>query len=478
VTRHPHPLCRNPSAAGRANQVLRDGGLLFATRGTTDGRPLRARYFRVIWRVAAAVGLLALALAAPAGAASDQLVVADPHVNSLYALRGTILYHSGSFRHGRWMRVVGGVVSRARHVPVAANQTVGVDANGHVVVTMQTFGKSRTRWWSYDVARDRRRALTVPSRCGVSHVGIWRARTTFVCGGVHGQVLVRIGGRTHVVARGRFLDDDVAIGQGGKSLVDMVADDETSSVQAILNRGRRCRGIVAELPPVDARWRPLPGLWIGAHGMEWVMGDQSSLESGRFTDLAVMAVHLNGDCSAMATHWHIPTRPFPTVSAVAIDGRDVYYAARSGLYRRRLTSRAFARPPANDDIEHARALTGTLPLRAGGVVGHATLQPGEPVEPGQERTVWYSWRPSVSQRVGIGIDTGVFGAQLSVDVFTGGPGLSALRAVPISPFPMRPQNCTAPPYDVIAGQTYWITARSDAEPSYEPFTLSITRQAC
>jgi hypothetical protein len=118
-------------------------------------------------------------------------------------------------------------------------------------------------------------------------------------------------------------------------------------------------------------------------------------------------------------------------------------------------------------------LTGALPLHAGGVVGHATLQPGEPVETGQERTVWYSWRPSVSDRVGIGIDTGVFAPQLSVDVFTGGPGLSAL-----TPVPMLPQACAAPPYDVIAGQTYWITVRSDAEPSYEPYTLAITRQAC
>jgi hypothetical protein len=188
----------------------------------------------------------------------------------------------------------------------------------------------------------------------------------------------------------------------------------------------------------------------------------------RYTDLAVMAMHLDGRCSASAARWRIPTRRLPTVSTVAIDGPYLYYATEKGVYRRRLTSRESATPPANDDFTHATPMTGDLPLRVTGAVGHATAEPGDPADPFQERTVLYGWRPAVSERVTIGRTAWT---DHFVGVFTGGPGVANL-----APAAAAESGCFANVYHVIAGQQYWIeVSTAGAEPSYEPFTLAITR---
>src|SRR4051794_13951688 len=302
------------------------------------------------------------------------------------------------------MRVVNGKRSRARRFDPGFPGTgsIGIDASGHVIMPSPD---RHSRWRAYDIARDRFRPVDVPTRrdCTIQQVAIWRARTAVLqfCGGTEDEALVRVRHRTRVLARGgTFVADFIAL--RGRSIVSGTYSDQGSDVQVLLDRGRRCRDDQVVLPPTDHAWHGLPGVWIGAHGMEWVMGtDASQLGSGPFTDLAVMALHLTGRCSAMATRWHIPTRRLPPVSTVAIDGRDLYYASDAGIFRRRLTSRGSHARPANDAIEHATRLTGNLPLRAAGVVGHATVQRGEPIQPGIARTVWYSWRPSVSARVAV-----------------------------------------------------------------------------
>jgi len=316
------------------------------------------------------------------------------------------------------MRVVNGKRSRARRFDAVRRAgSIGIDVGGHVVMTSPD---RHSRWRAYDITRDRSRPVAVPTRpdCTIQQVAIWRARTALVryCGGTEGEALVRVGQRTRVLARGGTIVADF-LAVRGRSIVTGTYSDQGSDLQVLSDRGRRCRNDQVVLPPVDHAWHALYGGWIGAHGLEWVMGtDASALGSGPFTDLAVMAVHLTGRCSAMATRWHIPARRFPAVSAVAIDGRDLYYATGEGIFRRRLTSRESHAPPANDAIKHAIPLTGKLPLRAAGVVGHATLQRGEPVQPGVGRTVWYSWQAPVSERVAVfagGADfqwTGVFTA--------------------------------------------------------------------
>jgi hypothetical protein len=346
--------------------------------------------------------------------------------------------------------------------------SIGADSSGHVVAV--SLGRD-SRWRAYDIARDRSRRVAVPTRrdCTIRQVAIWRQRTAIVryCGGTEGEALLRVGHRTRVLARGGTIDADF-LAIAGRSIVSGTYSDQGSGLRLLLDRGRRCPNDQVVLEPVDHAWHGLPGVWIGAHGLEWVMGAETALYSGRFADLAVMAVHLTGRCSAIATRWHVPTRRFRTVTAVAIDGHELYYATDEGIFRRRLTSRESDAPPANDSIEHATRLTGPLPVRVAGVVGHATLQGGEPVQSGVGRTVWYSWRPSTSERVTVN----VAGPQYQwTGMFTGGPGLSTLAPVP----PV--DQCLANVFDVAARQTYWIaTGTWGAEPSYAPFTLAITRR--
>jgi hypothetical protein len=163
----------------------------------------------------------------------------------------------------------------------------------------------------------------------------------------------------------------------GSSVVAGMNDDVDAFLRVFVDRGRRCQGPTVRLPEVDHAWHALYGFWIGSHGLEWVMGYQTVFDQpiARYTDLAVMAVHLDGRCSPTATRWHIPTRPLPSVSTVAIDGAYLYYATTRGLYRRRLPDRESDAPPANDDFTAASPMTSDLPLDAHGVAGYAAREP-------------------------------------------------------------------------------------------------------
>lgn len=419
-------------------------------------------------RTLALLVLIALAAVPTPAAARDRRIVRDSKITALYALNGTILYARHGHRGTRWMRVVDGVRSRARHAPAdGGGGTVGIDSSGHVIVTLQTWRGDRGRWWVYNVTRDRLQPLALPRGCQVDQVAIWRSRTAFrrSCGSSPSEVVVKQPSRTQSFRRG-FAD---FFAMRGRSVVGGTFDDEAPFNRVFLDRGRRCPDDRIQLPPADHTWHALYGIWIGAHGVEWAMGSGDLFTPPvRYADVVVMAVHLDGRCAASATRWRIPTRRLRGVAMVAIDGRYLYYVTENGLYRRRLTSTETAAPPANDAFAQATPLSGDVPLLKRGVVGHATREPADPADSYETHTVWYGWRPAVSERVVIGLKTWT---DHWSDVFTGGPA-----AADLAPAVAAEGGCFASAYDVVAGRQYWIEVGTfGAEPSYEPFTVGITR---
>jgi hypothetical protein len=122
---------------------------------------------------------------------------------------------------------------------------------------------------------------------------------------------------------------------------------------------------------------------------------------------------------------------------------------------------AFAAPPANDDFEHAVALPPSAVVM--GTLDEATRETGEPV-PGV-RTVWYSFQPSVSQRMVVELASDGGGVGLAVST---GSSLSSLRPIGRSlDYPWRV------PFDATAGETYRIAVLSYYELPGIPFRLRV-----
>lgn len=115
-------------------------------------------------------------------------------------------------------------------------------------------------------------------------------------------------------------------------------------------------------------------------------------------------------------------------------------------------------PPANDAFEQAASLGES---EVAGTIEGATAQPGEPL--GGRPSVWYVYRPTVSQRVAVearGPDHD-WSETPNVGVFTGAT-LSSLRAIGRSKrVPARVA------FQAAAGETYWIAMSEDEYKSTE-----------
>ena len=112
----------------------------------------------------------------------------DSKIGALYVLNGTVLYAREAQSGIRWIRIVHGVRTRARHVPTGGGVgTIGIDRAGHVIATFETFRGGHRRWWVYDAFRDRRRPLAQGSRCEIGDVAIWRRQTVMIGAGRCGQ---------------------------------------------------------------------------------------------------------------------------------------------------------------------------------------------------------------------------------------------------------------------------------------------------
>ena len=107
---------------------------------------------------------------------------------------------------------------------------------------------------------------------------------------------------------------------------------------------------------------------------------------------------------------------------------------------------AVAAPPPNDMFENAMPL-GDPPVEVSTTTFSASRQPGEPIH-GQQ-TVWYAYRPTVSQRVAVEAQAPDSSPRV-VAVYTGS-SLPDLERVGIGE-----SSEARVPFDATAGQTYWI----------------------
>jgi hypothetical protein len=132
-------------------------------------------------------------------------------------------------------------------------------------------------------------------------------------------------------------------------------------------------------------------------------------------------------------------------------------------------------PPPNDNFENAQQLSGDPPLSATGRVGHATVQPGEPLAD-TKHTVWYAYRATKSGTVYVTVTPACTtppnncGGLNRFGVYTGtSPG--ALTEIPQSGGPYTQRYTRV---DAVKGETYRIAVGSSLpEPNYEPFTLRV-----
>ena len=452
-----------------------------------------------------AAGATAGTEAARAGTADSTRVVRATDVARLFALDGTLLYltvkSSESDPSGpltaRWARVVDGERSAARGIPANSEAwAVGRDSAGHVVVTMSqpsvgpdgSLQREGGPWWLYDVARDEARPLSVPATpgCTVADVAIWGERMAWVerCPATPEDpapvaVGLRDGTQTSMWSVTERYVAETRLALGPDSLAVLVATDSGPVwVHRIVDRGRVC--VIDGQSPAEAAqsiaWAGegpgwyARGIWLGTAGLEWALAnDEGDQFGGRlFADLAVMASPLSGACQTLAEQRYLAA-PAVRMGAVAIDGRSLYYATATAIYRHRLPARGTTKPPANDDFAQATFLGSRFPLHATGRIGHATRQRRDPrVEAfgvrrfAWNRTVWYAFRPSRSGSVY------TRGGLTYVFTRSRRGSLRRVRSTGSNDFNLR--------FSIEAGHKYWVMVGGGPEPNYQPFTIDIRRR--
>lgn len=127
----------------------------------------------------------AVALALPAAAAADPVVVADPAAQQITALDGTIVWVSGPFGGQRlFQRTPDGAVSAVEGAPPSSSYRaidLGKDSDGRLLVTYLRCDASlscKSLWNDLDGRRATFRNLT-PPKCTISALSQWRTRLAY-----------------------------------------------------------------------------------------------------------------------------------------------------------------------------------------------------------------------------------------------------------------------------------------------------------
>ena len=433
-----------------------------------------------------ATALVALLPAPREARAADPVVVRDTLIYQLYALDGDLLYYRldpGAMPQRSWMARFHGHLHRARGIPRPGAGVedrvwlgeLGWDRKGRKVFT---FGVGRgLKWFAYDLARNRTRRLRgLPAGCEVSWAAVWRRSMayaaacdrpkdsgTFVMQGRHKQRRRRVREWFPGSGRQAFRDGVLAVvHEGGEA--DAYVEQWAANGKSCANDVNGSFGDNTDI----SGWAP-SNVWIARGYLTWAMGNPR----GR-SDFAILGAKIGPGCEALGPVGLFAFTPeTPTVRALAVDGRRIFYAGAQEIRSHVLPASPSFDPLPNDDFEHAAELRGDAPLKATGRLAYATVEPGEPLADA-EHTLWYAWRPTRSGSVNIwGVCTtrveGCYGST-RFGVYTG----------------TRPDALTEiPPYDdrvtqvnAVAGETYWIAVGAPdlswiPDPSYEPFTIHI-----
>jgi hypothetical protein len=393
------------------------------------------------------VAFVFLSLLAPAGAQAE-LIVPDNGARRVFALDDTVVYQRVFGRPGTvsrtrpWMRVVDGRRLRARGVPRGAyGSAIGRDYKGRVVLTMATYRGSGIQWWIYDVRQDRARRLTsLRGPCAADAVSIWRRRVAYTVSsrcarrGALG-VFLRTGRRVRHLAgfapRRDLYGWYLPVLRGGTLLAVSGNGDGDGTLWRMTDRGRVCR---APIPGADTTEISFLGAWIEGRTLLWWL---TTTFGGDRDDGGLVGVELGGTCE----------RPGPT-GPVPLPERPSHRAIRS--------SGPVTTPPPNDDFANAEPLPSTVPSSREVTIGRATLEPGEQ-SPGEgsvwfygTRSIWFSFRPTASQRLSVEGSNGVFT----------GSSVGSLQSVGT-----RDNQGVTITFDAHAGETYSIVVTCPLFPS-------------
>jgi hypothetical protein len=450
-------------------------------------------------RLRVGIGLATAILAAlgssPAQArAADRVVAHDTSIASIYPLGGDLVYARFAQKvHKRlWMARYHGHLRPARGIPnkrtVFAGD-IGLDANGRKVFTFVVTHRNKlgttvsTKWFVYDLARNRTRSLKgLPSGCLSYWVAVWRDSIAYTAGcksPAKSGLFVKRGKHTRL-----YRSDP-----GGQQLVfrggtlAVVFDDGLDDffVEQFMANGDHCeRRIDPSFGDATSEtgWFP-SDLWVANGSLVWTMGDPRAR-----SDFAILAAKVQPGCDTPGPVGRFPFTPETTkVQAIGVDDGRVFYADGRTLRRHALPAQPSFAPPPNDDFEQAQQLSGDAPLSATGNVAYATVQPGEPLAD-TEHTVWYAFRPATSGTVYVTVDGAcpynppgpACGGTYQFGVYTGS-NRDALTQIPLSQGPGDGGRVYTR-VDAVAGQTYWISVGSPAPvPKYEPFTVHVSSTA-
>jgi hypothetical protein len=428
--------------------------------------------------IALAAGLVAVVSApAEAARAADEIVARDTVISAIYPLGGDLVYSRGTRRglpQRVWMARFQGDVHRARGVPrQALRGDIGRDGKGRKVFTFGVAHRNTTKWFVYDLARNRTRRLHgLPAACFyVRWAAIWRGSLAYTaaCKGKTGSGLfVSDGTRT------RHLSTDPGGDQlrfrGGSLAV--IFDDGADDfwVKQWMANGEVCdRRIDPSFGDATSEqygWFP-SGLWIANGYLTWTMGSPH----GR-GDFAILAAKVPAGCDTPGPVGMFPfTYDTSSPHAVAVDTGRVYYADGNTLRTEPLPATPSFDPPPNDDFKHAQEIAGDVPLSATGRVAYATVEPGEPLADTQH-TIWYAYRPTSSRMVDVILTGACSSATESCyrafryGVYTGTSPDALTEIPPAGEYYTR--------FQAEAGRTYWIAVgKALPEPYHEPVTVRV-----
>jgi hypothetical protein len=126
-------------------------------------------------------------------------------------------------------------------------------------------------------------------------------------------------------------------------------------------------------------------------------------------------VELGGTCERPGPTGPVPLSERPSrIYDRDISGNSLLYAETDGIHRAIRPSGPVTTPPPNDDFANAEPLPSTVPSSREVTIGRATLEPGEQsLGEGSvwfygTRSIWFSFRPTASQRLSVEGSNGVF----------------------------------------------------------------------
>jgi hypothetical protein len=428
--------------------------------------------------------LFAFALPVASASAADPVIANHQVLGGIAALDGNLVYKRKT-KKGKpavCMRRVGGKLVRATRLPLSACPgfgDMGLDGQGRVILPFQRYRikhgvPGSVRWYVYDVKSDRVRPVKgLPGGLCISDkVLIWGTRMVYgvSCSSKKGNgVWVKDGKKTRrILASAALVEGLVLRGGTLAGWVPVGANEGQFEVYQLLVGGKPCvRPIESSLD--NSENEEIFGLWIANGKIVWSRGYYPGGTAGLPSYKGLFTSKVPSHCAAPGPNGRFEFNPeTASLWALALDGRQVYYAGKKSIRRHTLPAQPSYAPPANDNFENAQSVPVDGQAYTPGSTAWATTQAGEPLA-NDKQTIWYTFTPTTSGTLYVSVDSGYrFASDVQFGAYTG-TSLATLTPVggPSSP-PASIQ------FNAVAGQQYWVDiGTSDAQANYIPLSVRV-----